>query len=240
MPELAVGNIRVGIFGKLPAYADFLSRDLPPSFLEPWDRWLHQSLAAGRNRANWQATYLASPIWRFQITAGVCGDSAWAGILMSSIDRVGRCYPMTVALPVPPLVDAAALMQSWRDGFQALESLALAALDGSIDISTFIELAGGVPARAPLPMLARPRARRAMPPAGPWVVDLNLPPGGLGSMTLGMVEMLLGGSFGSISVFWHTDWAEQPSRGVLAVGLPDPEATASLFDGDWQRMGGFS
>ena len=44
----AVGAAAPGVFGKLPARADFLSRGLPPSFADPWHAWLVRGLAAAR------------------------------------------------------------------------------------------------------------------------------------------------------------------------------------------------
>jgi type VI secretion system protein ImpM len=94
-----------GWYGKLPAIGDFASRRLPHGFVEPWDAWLAQGLARWRDDdPDWLAAYLAGPIWSFRIGPRVLSPgrdgSAWAGILMPSVDRVGRYFPLTVAAPV--------------------------------------------------------------------------------------------------------------------------------------------
>ena len=39
---------RVGWFGKIPALGDFVTRHLPPSFVQPWDEWLSAELSEAR------------------------------------------------------------------------------------------------------------------------------------------------------------------------------------------------
>src|SRR5262245_59038751 len=92
--------ISAGFFGKLPTHGDFLRRDLPDSFVNPWDEWLQRALARSRDSLGdtWRPTYLTSPAWRFVLAPGACGERAWAGVLIPSMDRVGRCYPFCVAV----------------------------------------------------------------------------------------------------------------------------------------------
>src|SRR5262245_9131785 len=101
-----------GFHGKVPARGDFVTRNLPHSFVAPWDDWLQAGLAASREHLGegWLPVYLESPVWRFVLDAGVCGPESWAGVLMPSVDRVGRYFPLTIAEPLPagahPLVTA--------------------------------------------------------------------------------------------------------------------------------------
>lgn len=125
-----------GWYGKLPSLGDFASRRLDPGFIETWDHWLAEGLAAWQERepGTWLARYLASPIWRFvlapaalpQPTRGGC----WVGVLMPSVDRVGRYFPLTLALhlhALPRTQGATDALLSW---LQRLNDLALDALDG--------------------------------------------------------------------------------------------------------------
>ena len=56
---------------------------------------------------SWQQAYLTAPIWRFWLGADICGVTV-IGALMSSLDGVGRYYPLTVfavadeEAPIPP------------------------------------------------------------------------------------------------------------------------------------------
>ncbi len=137
----SAGDGRVaGWFGKLPALGDFASRRLDPAFIQAWDDWLGVGLAALKREPDWPAAYLASPSWRFLLAAGVLpgapGRSAWAGVLMPSVDRVGRYFPLTLALPLPALpADAASAGSVWQ-WLRRLDDTAAGALqeDWSIEV----------------------------------------------------------------------------------------------------------
>lgn len=92
-----------GWHGKLPSLGDFASRRLDPAFVEAWDGWLAAGLLRLREAQPqaWLDAYLASPSWRFLLMPGVLPvPGAWAGVLMPSVDRVGRYFPFTIALPL--------------------------------------------------------------------------------------------------------------------------------------------
>jgi type VI secretion system protein ImpM len=116
-----------GWFGKIPNLGDFASRRLPDNFVQRWDRWLQSSLAHARDDLgeSWQGTYLVAPILRFWLGPGALGDNAWAGLLMPSIDRVGRHFPLTVAQACGSLAEALAA-GAW---FTALDGAARRVLD---------------------------------------------------------------------------------------------------------------
>lgn len=98
-----------GWHGKLPSLGDFASRRLPHEFVEVWDHWLAEGLSTLRQAAPdaWLDGYLASPIWRFVLMPGALpgsqGTRGWTGVLMPSVDRAGRYFPFTVALPLQRL-----------------------------------------------------------------------------------------------------------------------------------------
>ena len=59
-------SYETGWYGKLPAHGDFVTRRLPPSFIEPWDAWLNKMLLGSRQRlgAGWRDAFLSAPAWR--------------------------------------------------------------------------------------------------------------------------------------------------------------------------------
>jgi type VI secretion system protein ImpM len=122
-----------GWFGKLPNVGDFVSRRLPDAFVRAWDRWLEQGLAQARAElgAAWLAGYLVAPIRRFWLAPGVLDRSGWAGLMMPSVDHVGRHFPLTIAQPMETL--AAAL--GARDWYRALDQLARQVLDVEFTIA---------------------------------------------------------------------------------------------------------
>lgn len=114
----------VGFFGKLPGAGDFVQRRLPADFVERWDRHFEHAVAASRERLGerWHDAWYASPAWRFVLAPGVCGDTAWAGVMAPASDRVGRCFPMVMAAPLGG--ERAAVAHTLREAqrwFDALE-----------------------------------------------------------------------------------------------------------------------
>ncbi|MEO5697678.1 MAG: type VI secretion system-associated protein TagF [Burkholderiaceae bacterium] len=134
-----------GWFGKIPNLGDFALRRLPDDFVRPWDDWLHDGMAQLRaaSGAPWSAAYLVAPILRFWIAPGRLGDRGWAGLLMPSVDRVGRYYPLTITRPLDALADALAASH-W---FAALDATARQALDEGF---TAGDLEAGLQALPPL------------------------------------------------------------------------------------------
>lgn len=117
----------LGWFGKMPSLGDFASRRLPDAFVDPWDRWLQAGLlqARGQRGEDWVEGYLVAPIRRFWIAPGTLGDGGWAGLLMPSVDRVGRHFPFTLAQPVQALSTALAAV----DWYRALDAATRQVLD---------------------------------------------------------------------------------------------------------------
>ena len=124
------GTAIPGWYGKLPSLGDFARRRLPDEFIQRWDFWLQEVLHATRARMGeaWQDRYLTMPIWRFALLPGLVGSGSWAGVLMPSVDRVGRQFPLTLAAALPLHASAHAVFRG-RDWFTSLEEVALAALD---------------------------------------------------------------------------------------------------------------
>ena len=93
------GPAPAGWFGKIPALGDFVTRRLPPHFIEAWDRWLSTEIVASRAMlgSDWEPSYLKAPTWRFTLSPGVLDTSYWYGVLSPSVDRVGRHFPLTLA-----------------------------------------------------------------------------------------------------------------------------------------------
>ncbi len=134
----ATTAITAGWFGKIPATGDFITRRLPEAFREPWDGWLQEAMSASRERlgAAWDECYQAMPAWRFVIAPGTVTSQAWAGVLVPSVDAVGRRFPLTIACGLPvensDLVGTAQAAAAW---FEAIEVVALDALELRRDVA---------------------------------------------------------------------------------------------------------
>jgi len=139
---------RCGWTGKLPSSGDFLSRRIDPAFAGPWEQWLLAMLAGSRERLRerWQESFLSAPAWRFVLAPGLVSQGAWCGVMVPSVDSVGRYYPLTLAcgLDVAAFEPEVALkaMGSW---FAMAEMLATEALSPTIDIGAFDDSIAALP-----------------------------------------------------------------------------------------------
>ncbi len=120
-----------GWYGKTPSIGDFISRRLPSHFIETWDTWLQRSIIVSREqlKERWLDSYLTGPIWHFVLMPGICGNHIWTGIMMPSVDNVGRYFPLTFALQVEPCTKSMLTAFSAETWHTNLEAIALSSLD---------------------------------------------------------------------------------------------------------------
>lgn len=114
--------IAPGFYGKLPSTGDFVTRRLPLEFVQPFDRWLAQHLAPLIGSDGWDAQIAL----RFLSGQEALGPAA--GVIVSSADRAGRRFPLSI-IARPTQVDDALVRSGW---FRAAENLALAAQAGRL------------------------------------------------------------------------------------------------------------
>ncbi len=132
----------VGAYGKMPCLGDFFRIRLPRSFCAPWDQWLQNVLSSNRAALGdrWEGCYMSAPIWRFTLAPGLAGPDAVAGVLMPSVDKVGRSFPLTLAR-----VGAGGMPD-----VGALEDIALAALEDDMTKDRLDQMLGALaPSNAP-------------------------------------------------------------------------------------------
>lgn len=148
----------VGFYGKLASRGDFVSRGLPQTFIQPWDQWLAAGIQASQQALGerWLQAYLVSPLWRFVLAPGVCGPDALVGVLMPSIDRVGRYFPLTVAQVLAPGDSVAGVVSAADEWFEEVEAALLATLEADATFEGFE--AALQPFRGARPLLQRARA----------------------------------------------------------------------------------
>jgi len=229
---------RTGFFGKLATQGDFVSRRLSPAFVREWDDWLQNGLKYSRERLGmkWQTMYLCSPIWHFALAAGVCGEPGWAGVLMPSVDRVGRYFPLTVAYGG---AGVAVIQRLHRDGdwYAEVERLALSSLEEGFSLEQFDTMLSSLrtPSR-PSPLASQ--YERGQPAAGSlW---LELPEqervGQAAEQWLTQLSCATGErSLAGHALFWTEGSPYLPPTLLLCQGLPSMqtfvEMLASRADG---------
>jgi type VI secretion system ImpM family protein len=235
-----------GFFGKLPGVGDFVQRRLPARFVDRWDQHFEHAVDAARGALghDWPAAYHASPIWRFAMPAGICGESAWVGVLGPASDRVGRCFPMVIAAPLnrsEAVTQALLQGDHWFDTLARVQARAQA--DPSIQAEAFdgqlADVAGpcdGGPVAAPQP--PQPLDWRS---ASHWRFPLAQGTAGAAQLA-GLWSQLA--SAGDWCLWWTTGAARVPPTLLATRGLPQPAAYAAFLDAahagaPWQSAGDF-
>ena len=224
----------VGLFGKLPAHGDFIYRDLPSNFINAWDAWLQGFVGSSREQIGdqWLDVYLTSPIWRFAFSEGVIDQYAWAGIVLPSVDRVGRYFPFSVATRLPGGTNPLALINqsSW---FESIEAAALSGLDGQLNIDGLVEEIN----RAPLnPKSTHLPAAQQSGKLG-TVVKMSAEEDQPQVVFPQLLDAVLKESLSSYSV-WSTQGSQliEPCM-FYTRGLPQMRGVAAMMDGHWEHWG---
>lgn len=100
----------LSIYGKHPAFGDFISHGVSPRFRTAIEPWVGQILADVRDHLGdgWQPVYDNALPLRFWLGAHVFGESNLRGVILFGHDKVGRRYPLVIAqeangLPAPVL-----------------------------------------------------------------------------------------------------------------------------------------
>ena len=231
-------NTRLGFFGKSPQRGDFIQGNLPSEFVSAWDSWLQSAIEGSREALldGWLEAYLQSPIWRFVLDRGTLTPTPWAGVMMPSVDRVGRYYPITFAVPIDDLERPLLAMFTMTDWFEGLEAIALSVLD---EQTSFKQLEKMVEAYSAMP-LHKGSIKESSPliePAPRGVIRLvNSNPHFLDlEVTLGedqALQLFKGGSL------WSTLGSERVNPQCLSFkGLPPPSLFHSLLDQDDDPFG---
>ncbi len=116
-----------GFTGKVPARGDFVGAGLPRDFTEPWHDWQSEVIAGSREIMGdgWLDAFLEAPVWRFILPPGQCGMKSVVGLIMPSVDKVGRYFPLTFAALPGALTPVAEDWAAWLDAAETLGRLAL-------------------------------------------------------------------------------------------------------------------
>ncbi len=140
-------NSIFGVFGKLPRYGDFLNRDLPAHYIDVWDSWLQGYVSGSQEQLgeHWLEIYLTSPIWRFTLSPGVIDDQVWLGVMLPSVDRVGRYFPFSVVCALQTDLPATVINEQAASWFESVEDILFNALEGSLELDELLALIKSLP-----------------------------------------------------------------------------------------------
>ncbi|HYN12337.1 MAG TPA: type VI secretion system-associated protein TagF [Burkholderiales bacterium] len=130
----------LGLYGKVPAVGDFVRRRLDSDFIGAWDAWLQRMMSESRKvlGERWLDCFLSAPVWRFVLPAGMFSKAGWVGLVLPSVDRVGRYFPLTIAAPIhEESIDVPSTLSKALQWLDSIEALALEALAPKLDLNVF-------------------------------------------------------------------------------------------------------
>ena len=218
-----------GYFGKVPFHADFVERNLDPRFVTSWDSWLQRGMADSKSQLgdSWLDIYLTAPIWHFALPEGLVSESKWLGMVLPSVDKVGRYFPLTLACPVHETgIGLGELLLGAEHWAEDMETLGYDILDQGLSADD-IEL----------------RLQQLAPPASPACSFWEPARGGLAvsgaDIALPQALALLGDRAGAgmepgATTYWYTRGGEHTAPILFrSEGLPGAEQFVSMLRGYW-------
>ena len=222
-----------GLFGKLPAHGDFIQRNLSTDFINPWDEWLQHFIASSQQQMGeaWLDIYLTSPIWRFVFSPGVVDQHSWGGIVLPSVDRVGRYFPFSILMRLPAGLNPLEFLSTQLSWYEHMEDIALRALDGELTADDLLEEFASVPfeAESLYSRNGAPDDRSTM------VIDTPLEDGTVTPAGWYLLDAMLTRSSASYSA-WSTLGSERVASCMFTVnGLPPIDGIPAMLDGHWQH-----
>jgi len=235
--------VEIGLLGKLPSHGDFLRRRASDAFVDAWDAWLREGLAASREALGerWLDVYLTSPAWRFMCAAGACGAAPVIGLMVPSVDRVGRYFPLTLVASLPPGVDVLAATKSSEVFFARAErvmidTLAMEEVDFERFDAEILRLGGALDAIAvPLPVEFDPGAEALLHDGEPlWQIPLGSTTN-LASTFEQLVSRRLSSVYEPLVLWWTEGSSAIEPSCLISKGLPHPSTFVALLDGAWAQ-----
>jgi type VI secretion system protein ImpM len=218
-------------FGKIACLGDFASRRLPQDTAQVFDTWLARGVETSRAQLGerWLNVYLTSPLWRFAFAPGVIDTRWWFGVMMPSVDNVGRYFPLLVTQPcseAPQDTDGLNQLERWYSG------MARAAL-GTLQPGGSVEQFESELAQAPRLPISEPAAPWA---AAQWPERSRHELGAGVTLAqclneLAVVESLR--RFRGCSLWWSLRPGSGPSSLSTAVGLPGGDSFIHMLEGTW-------
>ena len=237
--------MEVGLYGKLPTHGDFLRRRVSDDFIAAWDPWLQLCLTDSRAALGeqWLETYLTSPVWRFAFGPNVCGAAAVAGLLVPSVDRVGRYFPFTLMWSTPTEITTLEVATRFQRGFEQAERLLLDTLASEeFDFADFdrrvMELAAHFVDANPQGSLrlTKGSAAHVLQSVRPRCVPLR----DVTSLEVPAIQLLgahLDAGVGGVGLWWTEGSSAVEPSWLMTSGLPDPTTFSAMLDGAWASAG---
>lgn len=224
------GHTAAGWYGKMAMLGDFASRRLPQAFVDLCDGWLAKGIEASRVQLGdrWLDVYLHGPIWRFAWAPGIVDGGWWFGIMMPSVDKVGRYFPLVITRPTTHAPTGEAGLSALSAWYDHLSAVALRTFQAGATLEDFESALAAAPPfgdQPPMTLSGAPLPGRFRYEA-PHPATLSQWLG-----TMASAESLQ--AYAGHTLWWPDD-ANMPDRSFsIAPGLPPAEFFSELLEGRW-------
>ena len=226
-----------GFYGKLPELGDFVNRRMPRTFLDRWDEWLQLAIATSRQQLGeaWMELYLSGPVWRFVLSGGLCGEQPWCGLLMPSVDRVGRYFPLTIAAPLPLDANPLQIAVEAQGWFDAAEAIMLGVLDAkNFNLDDFDYQVASLGELTQLALAGAASTQAGYGSA--WQITLDKEARFSAALPVVMHQLTLQ-RLGAYSLWWGSGSVYVPPSLLISAGMPAAADFAAMLNGDWAHSG---
>lgn len=216
-----------GYYGKLPIRGDFIQRNLTEEFVTLWDNWLQNVINASQQSLGdqWLDNYLISPIWRFFIYLD--SGNQYAGIMLPSVDKVGRYFPYTIVSTVPRDEKLLNFLSANKTWFEQAEELAIRALDEQLDFDELNQAIDNLAIIDPgdsLPGIKQNSRAYLLELSEEQSLDA----------AISRVQARLSSPANQMTSYWWKDLIEdEPGKLLSCLGLPDENVYVAMLDGQW-------
>lgn len=227
----------LGFFGKIPLTGDFIHRRISSVFMNRWDDWLKVNILHSQDQLGerWLPIYSQSPMWRFCIAPGIIDNNAHLGVMIPSVDSVGRYFPLTVAQTIDAKAIPFMLSDTANQWFQNIEDLLLDLLEGyEPNLQVFDAKIAALQPKWIDAVNEIPSGQSSLEKTFNLRLEVSSAESINHSLSSFMLSNLLESNKGF--TFWWNEGSEayQPSV-LLSDKLPTADHFSALLDGSWQE-----
>ena len=221
--------LKTGYCGKIPSKGDFIQSDFDFDFLSIWSEWLQSVIAVSKEQLeqNWLDCYLTSPIWHFSLSSGVCGESAYIGTVIPSVDRVSRYFPFTVVAK-----HNLTAVQAWHENEWDIEfeNKILEVLEDELDIDKWFETLSDKTEFLQVECIKVNDVESLDTIKKGWVIKGKHSP-----TVLDLLHQQYNLHFSDYSIWWTTGSDLIEPCFIVTDGLPQVSQFVSMLDGQWKK-----
>ncbi len=236
-------NRATGYYGKIPTYGDFLRHNLARTFIETWDDWLQSAISVSKKQLgeDWLDAYLTCPIYRFVLSSGICGNESHIGIMMPSVDQVGRYYPFMLGATLDEAANPFHLLQQHNTWFEQAQALALSTLEDDFEHDTLNHSVSALDVMLNQKHIAHETIQGAI--EGIIQGDALLMRESLQISTEldtlypTLFHNTLREMCHAYSLWWTAGSDKIDPSFLISQGLPPVESVTAMFSGDWSQYG---